>query len=237
MTKLRADSYPRITLHIYVIALKKNKWIADLEWVNPAKQDRGGRTIDALLDAAEHLIVEKGVDATSIADIAARADCSVGAVYHHFKDKNELQRALFNRMVTRAEVAGEAALDPARWEGASILDIFRGYLEFSLKVARDHPGHKLAAQEVAKTDQAMQALLKKLDEDFHTKLRRLLMRRKDSIGHPAPELALRFAIDQCAAMIWLRRDNECISLQTASRSDAKVVEETMQSIAAYLDIK
>lgn len=52
----------------------------------------------ALLDAAEELIVEKGVEGASITEIAQRARASVGAVYHHFKDKKALCYAVFHRM-------------------------------------------------------------------------------------------------------------------------------------------
>lgn len=216
--------------------MTKNKWIADLEWVNPAKQERSERMIDALLDAAERLVAEKGTDATSIADIASLAQCSVGAVYHHFKDKNELQRALFNRMTKRMQATSETALDPARWEGATVLDIFRGYLEFSLEVARENPGHKQAVHEIANNDASMQALLKKLEAEMYSKLRQLLMLRKNEVRHPDADFAIRFSIDQCSAIIRMRREKNLLAAQTATRSDAKIVEQTIKSIAAYLEI-
>lgn len=216
--------------------MSKNKWIADLEWISPAKQGRSERTINAILDAAESLIAEKGVDATSIADIASQAECSVGAVYHHFKDKTELQRAIFNRMIKGMEATGGAALDPSRWEGASILDILHGYLEFSLQLARTNPGRKQAVHEIAKTIPSMQALLLEQEIELHTNLRRLLMARKKEVKHPDPDLAIRFAIDQCSAILKLRRDKKITPSQTEKRSDEKIIEQTLKSMAAYLEV-
>ena len=89
-------------------------------------------TKEALLDAAEELFAEDGVDATTIAAIAERAGSSVGAFYHHFRDKRAIQYALFDRFVVAAEETTLDAVSPARWEGAAIGDILHGYVAFSV---------------------------------------------------------------------------------------------------------
>lgn len=47
-------------------------------------------TRTAVLDAARTLFVSDGFEATSIDDIARKAQASKGAVYHHFRDKREI---------------------------------------------------------------------------------------------------------------------------------------------------
>lgn len=47
--------------------------------------------------AALELFVEKGVDGTSIRDIAERAGATEGAMYRHHRSKDDLVRALFFR--------------------------------------------------------------------------------------------------------------------------------------------
>lgn len=54
-------------------------------------------TRTALLDAAEHVFLQRGVSRTSLADIAQAAGVTRGALYWHFKDKS----ALFNAMLDR----------------------------------------------------------------------------------------------------------------------------------------
>jgi AcrR family transcriptional regulator len=44
----------------------------------------------AIVDAARALFVEQGFDDTSVDDIANNAQVSKGAIYHHFKDKQEI---------------------------------------------------------------------------------------------------------------------------------------------------
>jgi len=54
-------------------------------------------TREALLDAAEAIFRDKGVAHTSLAEIAAAANVTRGAIYWHFNDKAELFKALCGR--------------------------------------------------------------------------------------------------------------------------------------------
>lgn len=56
-------------------------------------------TIEKILDAAQRLFLEKGNDNTTIQDIVDELDgLSKGAVYHHFKSKEEIMDAVGDRM-------------------------------------------------------------------------------------------------------------------------------------------
>lgn len=56
-------------------------------------------TIEKILDAAQRLFLEKGYDNTTIQDIVDELDgLSKGAVYHHFKSKEEIMDAVGDRM-------------------------------------------------------------------------------------------------------------------------------------------
>lgn len=56
-------------------------------------------TVEKILDAAQRLFLEKGYDATTIQDIVNELDgLSKGAVYHHFKSKEEIMDAVGDRM-------------------------------------------------------------------------------------------------------------------------------------------
>jgi AcrR family transcriptional regulator len=54
------------------------------------QEERSERSRALILDAALALFSHQGFRATSIRDIAAKADVSTGSVYHHFKDKEQL---------------------------------------------------------------------------------------------------------------------------------------------------
>jgi len=79
-----------------------------------SNQERTEATRTALLSAARKLFVEKGYAATSTPEIAAAADITRGALYHHFTDKQDLFRAILEdeaRAVAREiELAAPDAL-------------------------------------------------------------------------------------------------------------------------------
>lgn len=58
-------------------------------------------TVEKILDVAQQLFLEKGYDNTTIQDIVNHLDgLSKGAVYHHFKSKEEIMDAVSDRMFT-----------------------------------------------------------------------------------------------------------------------------------------
>jgi TetR/AcrR family acrAB operon transcriptional repressor len=94
--------------------------------VNSAGQRRideiGDESRRRILDAAEELFAERGVDRTSFVDIARRSGISRGSIPWHFKNKDGLVMAVVERVIERiwpaeryqsvpslAEVFGETA--------------------------------------------------------------------------------------------------------------------------------
>lgn len=66
------------------------------------QQSRGLRRVEEILDAAEAVIAEVGVDAATTNAIAERAGSSVGSLYHFFPDKDSIVRELalrFSRLI------------------------------------------------------------------------------------------------------------------------------------------
>jgi AcrR family transcriptional regulator len=58
------------------------------------KGDKRQRTRTALLNAARELVREKGYEATTLQDVAARAGMTSGAIYGNFKSRDDLFLAL-----------------------------------------------------------------------------------------------------------------------------------------------
>jgi AcrR family transcriptional regulator len=76
--------------------------------------ERTEATTGALVDAARELFARDGYVATSLAAVAARADVTKGAVYHHFEGKQQLFEAVFTREVERMAVPVVAAYAPKK---------------------------------------------------------------------------------------------------------------------------
>ncbi|OBK17876.1 TetR/AcrR family transcriptional regulator [Mycobacterium asiaticum] len=98
------------------------------------RRTRGDRTRSELVDAGRALFVEKGYFETSISDLVTRSGAGTrGAFYHHFKDKAELFRAVFEE-VERDLTLRSLASPPQgadAWEKLSVG--MRGFLESALE--------------------------------------------------------------------------------------------------------
>ena len=100
-------------------------------------------TREALIEAALELFTERGYAAVATEEIVARAKVTRGALYHHFEDKRDLFRAVFQRveggLMERIGARMKAASDP--WE--LMLNGMRSFLD-----ACEEP----AVKQVALTD-------------------------------------------------------------------------------------
>src|SRR4029078_3024329 len=64
---------------------------------------KGERTREHILDTALGLFIEKGYDATTMREIAAAAECSLGLTYRYFARKEDLVLALYQRTANEQE--------------------------------------------------------------------------------------------------------------------------------------
>ncbi len=89
----------------------------DLEPENRSAR-RKRRTRQALLDAGQQIMAEKGVDAATMLEIAARADLGTGTAYNYFASKDELAvsvlEQVMDRLARRIEAATAGFTDPAQ---------------------------------------------------------------------------------------------------------------------------
>lgn len=160
-----------------------------LQWVRVPLQTRSQESLDRILDAAEAMIAEKGFEQTSVAEIAKRANSSVGAFYGRFREKDDLLRCLHDRFIVQAIATTDAVLDPARWEGASILDIMSETVPFLVEVFRERRGLLRAFLVRAGVDPEF-ARGEPSNRHLAEKLRSLLLARREEIHHASPAVAI-----------------------------------------------
>lgn len=91
-------------------------------------RDEALETRNSILDTAEHVFSQRGVSHTSLADIAAAAGVTRGAIYWHFRNKADLFDAMMNRVALPMEQmtarASDASLeDPLTYVRACALNV------------------------------------------------------------------------------------------------------------------
>jgi AcrR family transcriptional regulator len=166
----------------------------ELRWVTPPQQARSQQTLDRILAAAEVLIAEKGFEDTPISEIVRHAGSSVGAFYSRFEDKHALLHAISGRFVEQAMATTDSALDPARWNEASIGELLHSVVRFLVSIYREQAGLLRAFVIRNHTDPEFRARQERLTLYVNRGVRELLLARGDEICHPDPELAVHFIL-------------------------------------------
>jgi AcrR family transcriptional regulator len=164
------------------------------QWIRPVQQARSQQTLERLLDSAEALIEDKGFDDVTVAEIAARAGLSVGAVYSRFRDKKGVLHCLQDRFVDEAHLTTDTAFDPDRWQGASIEEIVGELIVFLVEIHRERRGVVRELLVRTRSERPMVERKERLVAHIGERLLSLMLARADKIGHSDPEAAVGFGL-------------------------------------------
>ena len=114
-------------------------------------------------------------------------------------------------------------IDPATWAGRTIEEILTSYVTEALATEQNRPGYKRIVNEASLLDPEMRARYRGLRADLDRGLTAALLERRDQIGHPEPETAARFVIDQLTAMLTNRLDSAMTPTELEDHTDAQFV--------------
>lgn len=91
-----------------------------------------GNLRQAVLDAADALLAERGSAALSMREVARRAGVSHNAPYHHFPDRVALMKGLAERHMGRLLEAQKQAAETASDAWERLRAVGRGYIEYAV---------------------------------------------------------------------------------------------------------
>ena len=160
------------------------------EFVQPPKQARSQRTLERIARAALELIAEQGVEATTVAQIVARAGSSIGSFYARFSGKDELMHYLEERVWCDARDRWNNALANDTWKDLSLPDVVAGVVRLIIEV--EQMGGK-ARQALAFSPNAAHREPSPhhvFAAHLEAGASALLLDRRDQIGHPRPDDAV-----------------------------------------------
>ncbi len=175
-----------------------------LEWVKPPLQARSQQTLERLLDAAEAIIDEKGLDNATVAEIARRAGSSVGAFYARFADKEGLMRCVFERFNDQAVATTANVLDPSRWRGVTISEALELLITFMLRIFSERRRLIVAMLVRTASDPALGPLGQRLHAHITEHVHALVQDRGHRLSHPDPQMAIGLAVWMVLSALQLR---------------------------------
>lgn len=162
-----------------------------------------------ILDAAEELFADQGLDRVSIRDITDAAKVNLAAVNYHFGTKEELIAAVFDRRLVPLNLARLAALDEVERKAVGhppkledILSAFvRPALECCLQDSSGAHFGKLFGRCMAETRPEIEALLIRQFEPLMHRIDTALMRTLPNL--PRAEIFWRMKFTFGALHHWL----------------------------------
>lgn len=94
-----------------------------VEAARPAKRERGHLRVAAIMEAGAEVFAEKGYEAATMTEIAARAETAIGSLYRFFPSKESLADALLERYADLAiATLTTMQLQAATWTSRQLAD-------------------------------------------------------------------------------------------------------------------
>ncbi len=202
----------------------------------PAQQKRSQRTFDKLVNATARVLDRDGLDGATVPRIAAEAKVAAASIYRRFADKDDLLRATFLRILEAAHTANAAHIRSlvAR---ETLSETAEALVSVLLKQYREHPRLLTALSRMIESepDSAFANEALKLNQANLAQLSDLLLMHRDSIRHPDPERAVRFAVLSVTSSIELAALEQVSLWRTALPLTDKVfAAELTRQIMGYL---
>lgn len=207
-----------------------------MQWVKVPQQERSQKTLARLLDGAERIIRERGLDAVTVPEVARVAGSSVGSFYARFPDKKALLDTLHERACAETLVTAEVALDPALWKGASLDQMIRVMIGFAVRSFGSRKTIMNAFNQAFAGDPGFAARRARTAVALGQRVTSFLLARRESMGHPQPELAIPMALRVVAATLEQRNALDLAEVPEIAVADAVLEAELVRLVEGYLGV-
>lgn len=173
-------------------------------WTTKAVQVRSQLTLERILDATERLLKVRPFREITVAEIAQEASASPTSLYARFQNKQALLGALFERhSASQQELIGRLS-DPALWKGVPLAKILKQALPAIVESFRAKQPLIRAFLEQASDDYRFRQEWAAVGEFHKSLVLRLIMDRRDEVGHPDPERGVRRSMETVFATLAVR---------------------------------
>jgi AcrR family transcriptional regulator len=196
---------------------------------NPRKapeQDRSRATVEAMLEAAAHILVKNGYDAFTTNRVAERAGVSIGSLYQYFPNKDALLSELMRRHVAEIERGVEDMAAHART--APLAEVIRAGIQQNVRSHLVDPElHRVLSEEVPPLGSLDWKVA--LNQRMATRVRDMLESRRSEIVVGDIELATYILTLTVEAVV-----HNAVTRQPEALQSGALAEELTRMLVGYL---
>jgi AcrR family transcriptional regulator len=205
-----------------------------MQWVNAPRQARSQRTLEKLLDAAERILLSRGLEAVTVPEVVREAGSSVGSFYARFPDKRALLETVHERACVQTLERAHALLDPARWTDVPLDEIIAAGVRVAVEIFGSRRNIMNAFAQAFAGDPGFAARRARSAKDIRDALARLVLTNRAAIAHPHPELAVDMSLRAVTATLEQRNAFSVSGMPEVDVADAVLVEELTRMVRAYI---
>lgn len=207
-----------------------------MRWVRPPRQSRSQESLERILDAAEEIITEKGFEQATVAEIARRANSSVGAFYGRFREKEDLFRCLLDRFCEEALATAAEVLRPERWSGHSVRQILAETVPFLVAVCCQKRGLMRAfiVQGTKDPEFARRFVPLRISMADHLRAVLLAEEHQHEVRHPDPEFAILLGLKMLLCTLDMMTLYESVAWGDMAPGQEKFSNELSRVVYSYL---
>ena len=167
----------------------------------PPQQPRGQRRVEQLLDAAESLIAELGLEATTTNAIAERAGSSMGSLYHFFPGgKDGIVEGLARRyMIAMRDINAQAMT--LEMVSLPLPDLFERIVMGQARFVQQTPAFHAVHDAVIRGDCGPHGTFEEFDEEIMKQIRAFLAARLPGLDAARREAVGRVAFEAVHSVV------------------------------------
>jgi AcrR family transcriptional regulator len=152
-------------------------------------QKRSQASLERLLTAGAKLLETRGYAGFTIPEVSRRAKVSPGLIYGRFDSKAALFHSIHDRELERIGAETDVFVDVARWEGLGLAGLIDGVIAEAATLFERHAALLNVFLARGAVDPVVRERGAVFIGDLNTKMKALLLSRRDEISRPDPERA------------------------------------------------
>ncbi len=186
-------------------------------------QQRGRRRREAILDAAEALMIEGGYEKATLKAISERTSIPIASVYHYFKDRSQVDLQIAQRHAEGLSTSVATAVQAAQVT-ADLDAVIRLIIQTFVDYYRRHPS--FVELWLVRNSSAISTAASEFDAYQAERIWQLLLNR-GLIAADTPKLAMRLAYEAGSRVL----DMAFIDDRTG---DTAIIDGAVRLVTAYL---